>query len=74
MEVAYPDPFASEPISDLSDVGALADELERQAALLTAVATDGPRIETASPAHRPSPSAKESVAKRKRKCQPTLKR
>jgi hypothetical protein len=41
----YPDPFAGEPAPDLSTVGALIDELERQASLLTAVATGGPRIE-----------------------------
>lgn len=51
-------PLAREPIPDRTDVGAVADELERQAALLTAVATGEPRIEPASPDHRPSPSAK----------------
>jgi hypothetical protein len=41
LEVAYPRSLRQRAISDLSDVGALADELERQAALLTAVATGG---------------------------------
>jgi hypothetical protein len=37
----YPDPFDGEPAPDLSTVDALIDELERQAALLTTVATGG---------------------------------
>jgi hypothetical protein len=41
----YPDPFGGEPEPDLTDLDALIDELERQAALLTAVATGGPRID-----------------------------
>ena len=41
----YSDPFGSEPEPDLTNLSALIDELERQAALLTAVATGGPRIE-----------------------------
>jgi hypothetical protein len=45
MDPVYPDPFGGEPAPDLSTVGALIDELERQASLLTAVATGGPRIE-----------------------------
>lgn len=40
----YPDPFGGEPEPDLTDLDALIDELERQA-LLTAVATGGPRID-----------------------------
>jgi hypothetical protein len=39
------DPNEAEPVPDLSTVGALLDELERQAALLTAVATGGPRLQ-----------------------------
>jgi hypothetical protein len=42
-----PDPVGGEPPPDLSTVAALIDELERQTALLTAVATGGPRIEHA---------------------------
>jgi hypothetical protein len=45
MDAVYPDPFAVEPAPDLYSVGALIDELQRQASLLTAVATGGPRIE-----------------------------
>jgi hypothetical protein len=41
----YSDPFGGEAEPDLSTVDALIDELERQAALLTAVATGGPRID-----------------------------
>ena len=40
----YPGPFGGEPEPDLTNLDALIDELERQAALLTAVATGGPRI------------------------------
>lgn len=46
MDAVYPDPFGREPEPDLSTVGALIDEFERQAALLTAVATGGPKIES----------------------------
>jgi hypothetical protein len=49
--------MACQPIPDVSDVGALVDEPEGQAALLTAVGTGGPRIETARRDQRPSPSA-----------------
>ena len=41
IDAVYPNPFGGEPEPDLSTVGALIDELERQAALLTAVATGG---------------------------------
>ena len=41
----YPDPFGGEPEPDLTNLDTLIDELERQAALLTAVATGGPRID-----------------------------
>lgn len=41
----YPDPFGGEPEPDLTNLDALIDELERQAALLIAVATGGPRID-----------------------------
>jgi hypothetical protein len=64
MEAVYPDPFVSEPIPNRSDIGALGDELERQAALLTAAATGGARIETVRPAHRPPPNAKENASQR----------
>ena len=40
MDVVYP-PFGGEPEPDLSTIDALIDELDRQTALLTAVATDG---------------------------------
>ncbi|MGH3304987.1 MAG: hypothetical protein ACRDOK_25625 [Streptosporangiaceae bacterium] len=46
MDAVYRDPFGREPEPDLSTVGALIDEVERQAALLTAVATGGPKIES----------------------------
>ncbi len=46
MDGVYPNPFDGEPEPDLSSVAALIDEVDRQAALLTAVATGGPRIET----------------------------
>jgi hypothetical protein len=45
MDGMYPDPFGVEPEPDLSTVDALIQEVERQAALLTAVATGGPLIE-----------------------------
>jgi hypothetical protein len=45
MDTMYPDPFGREPEPDLTDLDTLLDEVERQAALLTAVATGGPRIE-----------------------------
>jgi hypothetical protein len=41
MDAVYPDPFGREPEPDLSTVDALIDEVERQAALLTTVATGG---------------------------------
>src|SRR5215475_2057685 len=44
MDRVHPNPFG-EPGPDLSTVDALIGELERQAALLTAVATGGPRID-----------------------------
>jgi hypothetical protein len=40
-----PDPFGGEPEPGLTSLDALIDELERQAALLTAVATVGSRID-----------------------------
>jgi hypothetical protein len=40
MDAVYP-PFGGEPEPDLSTIDALIDELDRQTALLTAVATDG---------------------------------
>jgi hypothetical protein len=40
-----PDPFGGEPEPGLTSLDALIDELERQAALLTAVATGGSRID-----------------------------
>jgi hypothetical protein len=40
----YPDPFGGEPEPDVTDPDSLIDDLERRAALLTAVATGGPRI------------------------------
>ena len=52
----YPDPFGGEPEPDLTNLDTLIDELERQAALLTAVATGGPRS-TTSKAIPGSPSA-----------------
>lgn len=45
MDAVYPNPLSGEPAPDLSTVDALIEELERQAALLTAVATGGPRIQ-----------------------------
>lgn len=45
MDDVYPDPFGGEPAPDLSTVDALIVEVERQADLLTAVATGGPRIQ-----------------------------
>ncbi len=42
MNAVYPDPFGAEP--DLSTVDALINEVELQAALLTAVATGGEDI------------------------------
>ena len=45
MDAGYPDPFGGEAAPDLSTIGALIEELERQAALLTAVATGGARIQ-----------------------------
>lgn len=44
MDAVYPGPFDDEPERDLSSVDALIAEVERQAALLAAVATGGPRI------------------------------
>lgn len=41
MDGVHPDPFGAEPEPDLSTVDALIDEVELQAALLTAVATGG---------------------------------
>jgi hypothetical protein len=41
MDAVYPDPFGAEPEPDLSTVDALINEVELQAALLTAVATGG---------------------------------
>ena len=41
MDAVYPDPFGREPEPDLSNVDLLIDEIKRQAALLTAVATGG---------------------------------
>jgi hypothetical protein len=41
MDAVYPDPFGREPEPDLSNVDVLIDEIKRQAALLTAVATGG---------------------------------
>ncbi len=43
MDGMYPDPFRVEP--DVSKLDVLIQELELQAALLTTVATGGPRIE-----------------------------
>jgi len=54
-----------EPIPDLSDVGALVDEREGQAALHTAVATGGRASKLLVPLIGPSQSQK--------KCQPTSK-
>src|SRR6266571_5428307 len=46
MDAVYPpQPFGSEPAPDLSTVDALIEEVERQAALLVAVATQGARIQ-----------------------------
>jgi hypothetical protein len=46
MDAVYPpQPFGSEPVPDLSNVDALIEEVERQAALLVAVATQGARIQ-----------------------------
>ncbi len=44
MDAVYPGPFDDEPECDLSSVDVLIAEVERQAALLAAVATGGPRI------------------------------
>jgi hypothetical protein len=45
MDGMYPDPFHVEAEPDVSNVDVLIQELELQAALLTAVATGGPRID-----------------------------
>jgi hypothetical protein len=45
IDAVYPDSFDDEPAPDLSTVRELINELERQASLLTAVATGGPRIQ-----------------------------
>ena len=44
MDAVYSD-FGNEPVPDLTDLDALILELERQASLLIAVATGGPRID-----------------------------
>jgi hypothetical protein len=41
MDSMYPDPFSGEPDPDLTDLGELMDEVERQAGLLITVATGG---------------------------------
>ncbi len=41
MDTVYPDPFGGEPEPDLSTIDALIDEVDQQAALLTAAATGG---------------------------------
>lgn len=52
MDAVYPDPFAVEPEPDVSTVDGLVQELERQAALLTAVATGGPAINNVMREHQ----------------------
>jgi len=50
----YPDPFHSEAEPDVSKADVLIQELELQAALLTAVATGGPRIDDVKSRRRAS--------------------
>jgi hypothetical protein len=45
IDCVYPDPFRTEAEPDVSKIDVLIQELELQAALLTAVATGGPRID-----------------------------
>jgi hypothetical protein len=45
-------PFAGEPVPDLTDLDVLIEEVQRQASLLSAVATGGPRIETVERQYR----------------------
>ncbi len=52
MEGMYRAPFGGEPEPDVTDLETLIEEVELQAALLTAVATGGPRIEDVNREYR----------------------
>ena len=54
IDCMYPDPFHSEAEPDVSKADVLIQELELQAALLTAVATGGPRIDDVKSRRRAS--------------------